>query len=565
MEMDSIHAPIRTVRLRLQAMKAGRWALSGSLAGLGAAAVLLGIARFVPVPNSLWWALGCMLLGAAAGAAAAYIRPVDAAEAAKAMDRADTSGERRDLMTTALEFSDRDSAAARWQRAQAEAYGREFAAARRDRLPFVWPARRFAGGAALLIALCALLLILPSPMDRELAQRQQEQAMIEAQRKKAETLAEQLKQAPIEPEAKAPLADSAAKLAKELGNSRRAEEALDKMENAMKELGRKADQSAQEQKALQDWGKKLAAQQSLKKAAEQSGDVPKSAEALKNAISKLSDQQKKDLANAMQNLAEQAPQSGKQTAALQDALKKAAEQLAASGQLSDKQIQDLAEKLAAAASESGALGEQSELAASAAAQIAKSGQQMAGELAAAGVSVSDTWGSGGSAEALAAAGEAAGSGGESSSGEGANGSSQSSGSGQGSGSQGSGSGSGQGSGQGSGSGSGSGQGSGSGSGSGSGAGQGGGAGWGSGGRELVTTPRDLQGSGNVQSDNGPSSGGGDKQKGGTSPTIDGVSRPYDEVYGEYSQRAKDSLGRSDLPQSVQGLVESYFTEIRPGS
>ncbi|OWA34457.1 hypothetical protein B9G55_19375 [Saccharibacillus sp. O16] len=564
MHMDDIHAQIRAVRLHLQWMKVGRYALRGLLAGLGGAAVLLAIARWVLVPGAWMWALACVLLGALAGAAAAYIRPVKTDEAAKAMDRADPSEERRDLMTTALEFSEQDSAAARWQRTQAEAYGREFAAARRVRLPFVWQARRFAGVGSALLVLCALLLLLPGPMDKELAQRQREQAMIEAQRKQAEKLAEQLKQAPIEPEAKAPLADSAAKLAKELGDSRRAEEALDKMEDAMKELGRKADESAQQQKALQDWSKKLAAQQ-LKQAAEQSGDVSKSAEALKNTLSKLSEQQKKELASAMQSLAQQAPETGKQAGALQQALQKAAQQLAESGQLSDEQIQQLAEKLAAAAAESGSLGDQSQLAAAAAAQIAKSGMSMANDLSAAGVSVSDSWGSGGSAEALASAGEAApgskGSGSEGSSGEGANGSpAAGQGAGQGAGSQGGGSGSGNGSGQGPGSGSGSGSGPG-----GSGSGQGAGAGWGSGGRELVTTPRDLKGSGNVQSDNGPSSGGGDKQAGGVSPTIDGVSRPYDEVYGEYSQRAKDSLGRSDLPQSVQGLVESYFTEIQPGS
>ncbi|MNP71620.1 hypothetical protein D3C76_1680320 [compost metagenome] len=80
----------------------------------------------------------------------------------------------------------------------------------------------------------------------------------------------------------------------------------------------------------------------------------------------------------------------------------------------------------------------------------------------------------------------------------------------------------------------------------------------------MTTPRELKGSGNVKSDGGPTTGGS-VQKGGKSPVFDGVSRPYEEVYSDYAAEAKESLQRSDLPQSLQSLVESYFTEIDPGS
>ncbi|MNO07196.1 hypothetical protein D3C81_2292930 [compost metagenome] len=54
------------------------------------------------------------------------------------------------------------------------------------------------------------------------------------------------------------------------------------------------------------------------------------------------------------------------------------------------------------------------------------------------------------------------------------------------------------------------------------------------------------------------------QKGGESPVFDGVSRPYEEVYSDYATEAKRSLERRDLPQSMQSLVENYFTEIDPG-
>jgi len=35
------------------------------------------------------------------------------------------------------------------------------------------------------------------------------------------------------------------------------------------------------------------------------------------------------------------------------------------------------------------------------------------------------------------------------------------------------------------------------------------------------------------------------------------------VYRDYAAAAKDALGRSPLPKSMQGLVERYFQEIQP--
>ncbi|WJH34623.1 hypothetical protein N6H14_33525 [Paenibacillus sp. CC-CFT747] len=79
----------------------------------------------------------------------------------------------------------------------------------------------------------------------------------------------------------------------------------------------------------------------------------------------------------------------------------------------------------------------------------------------------------------------------------------------------------------------------------------------------MTTPRSLEGSGNVQSDQGPVSGPGQVEKGGPAPVVDGVSRPYEEVYSEYAAEAKSSLDRHPLPQNMQNRVRDYFTEIQP--
>lgn len=80
----------------------------------------------------------------------------------------------------------------------------------------------------------------------------------------------------------------------------------------------------------------------------------------------------------------------------------------------------------------------------------------------------------------------------------------------------------------------------------------------------MTIPRDYKGSGNIQNDQGELEGsGGEIQKGGVSPTIPGTARPYEEVYRDYEAEARKSLGRSQLPDQMQGLVEEYFMQINP--
>lgn len=85
---------------------------------------------------------------------------------------------------------------------------------------------------------------------------------------------------------------------------------------------------------------------------------------------------------------------------------------------------------------------------------------------------------------------------------------------------------------------------------------------GAGGRTLVTTPRNMAGTGNIQQDGGPSTGG-QTQTGGQSPMLDGMTRPYEEVYNEYAAEAKQSLERSELPAGMQEKVKQYFEQIQP--
>ncbi|MGG4147052.1 phage tail tape measure protein, partial [Paenibacillus algorifonticola] len=200
-----------------------------------------------------------------------------------------------------------------------------------------------------------------------------------------------------------------------------------------------------------------------------------------------------------------------------------------------------------------------QLASAMASQLGQSGQPLAGQLAASGGTVPPSWAavaSGNGSPSGSSAGGASGSPSEPGSGA-APGSSGASGSGGDPSSSGAGAGAGAGSGTGAGAGAG--QGAGSGSGSGQGGLQGG---TGAGGRTLVTTPRTMAGEGNVQEDGGPSTGG-QEQTGGKSPMIDGMTRPYEEVYSEYATEAKKTLGRSQLPQAMQDKVKQYFDNIQP--
>lgn len=72
----------------------------------------------------------------------------------------------------------------------------------------------------------------------------------------------------------------------------------------------------------------------------------------------------------------------------------------------------------------------------------------------------------------------------------------------------------------------------------------------------------MAGSGNVMQDGGPASGG-QVESGGVSPMLDGATRPYEEVYSEYATEAKEALGRSQLPESMQEKVKAYFEQIQP--
>lgn len=568
MEEFEFHRQLKLVRRRLQRFReldGMRW---GFLSGLAAALLWLAAGRLWPLEGP--WIYGAASLGGFTAAGWLYGRfnRVPLAEAARTMDRAEPGEERQDLLATALAFAGEDSPVARLQRGQAEAYGAVYIGELKQRLPL--PRRRYwrlAAAAGLLAVL--LLAVLPNPMDETVRKNRQARDWVRAQQTEAERMLEQLKAERLDPQAKTALSDELAELRQALLQSRKPDQALNLIEEKMRKLDEMADKLDMSQRRRTDWleaWKSRADTGKLGKALEMKSpeEADKAVDELRQKAPSLTAEQRESLAGALRQLAESAPDEDADAQRLAEALRKAAEALesgVAAG--ADRALEELAEAMERDIRASETNADQAASASELAAALAEQGLDLAEDMAAAGLAVSGAWGQGGRAEQLAAgsapSGSPSGSGASpgSAPGENAPGGSVA---GEGNG-PGDGSGAGAGQGQGSGAGSGTG---GRGQGAGAGQGQGSGAGLGSGGRTLVTTPRSIQGGGRVETDGGPATGGS-VQKGGKSPVLDGVSRPYEEVYSDYAAEAKRSLERKDLPQRMQGLVERYFTEIDPGS
>lgn len=560
--MEKLQQQWNKVSWRIRQVRLLSGAGYGSLAALAMILLWLAAGRLWPIHHlGLYIALSSLLC-IIAGGLWGLLRPVPRLLAARTMDHRTDEDERQDAMVTALSFAGNDSYAARLQREQAAAYGDEYVQKLKHYLPVPRPPRR-----RLIVACCevmaaAALVLAPNPMDKLLELERQQQAWIESQLEKTDKSLEELEASELAPLVKAPLREELVKLRQELAHAKQPEEALRSLEESMKQLQEMAERQELRQQQRSEWldaWRSTPKLEGLGRALEQQDaeGISEELDKLKQQLPKLSGQEKEQLAEALSQLAEQLPQEGEESKRLAEALRKAAENVADNQSNAEIDLSELAAALEEEMKSSGASGLQAAAAADLASALAQQGLGLAGEMSAAGFPVSDTWSMGGSAEQWASA---AGSG-SSPEGEGSEGSGAMEGQsptfGQGGNGQGQGS---NGQGQ-DGQGNGSGQGSGSG---GTGQGQGDGAGFGSGSRSLVTTPREGSGLGNIEVDTGPASGG-QVQKGGQGPVFEGASRPYEEVYSDYEAEAKRALNRGELPQSLQGLVESYFTEIDPGN
>ncbi|GIP36682.1 hypothetical protein [Paenibacillus sp. J2TS4] len=563
----NLHDVIRPVRDRLWKQQIVRLALIGLLIGL-CAACLWGVAGWLaPMEGYRIGVLFWIAMGIAGGVSYALWRRTDVALAASAMDR-DGLEER---MATALAFEQQESPIAALQREDALRYGEEYVQLIRSRLPYRWDKKLLIANAVALSALAALLL-LPNPMDEVVEARGKEKAWIEERQNEVAEQVQEWHKADPSSEIVRGMEQTLKQLESGLQETDTAIEALEKMEQALKESQKLAQLERQKLGQVSDWIKQMENQEALQQLAQalqnqSQEELNEALEQMREEVKRMNDAEREQLAEQLQALAESAPaEDSAEAEQAREALKQLASQLQGSpgGQspgameLDEEQLAQLQQALAQLLQQQ--LQAQQGLAQlqQSAAQLAQPGLALAQQLAAQGIAPPSAWGANGMASALASG---SGQGAMPSSGAGQGGSS---GAGQGGGS-GAGQGGGSGAGQGSGSGAGQGSGSGAGQGGGSGAGQGGLAGGsGSGSRSLISTPRNPVGQGTPTLDDGPlSGGGGEIEKGGQAPVLDGASRPYEEVYSDYATEATQSLNRSQLPQSMQNLVRDYFTEIQP--
>ncbi|MFD1175227.1 phage tail tape measure protein [Paenibacillus puldeungensis] len=552
--METINRQLGAVRRRLQWFRMLDGLRYGLLTGLAVTLLWLSASWLWPMEYGRVAAAICLVLCTAGGWLWGRLRRVSIILAAQTMDRPITGEERLDLMTTALAYEKLETFPAQLQREQAEEYGAAYVRDIKNRLPL--PRRRKWWIPASLCFIAAIVLAtVPNPMDQRIAQAREERTWVNAQKEELDKRIIELDRLNLEKAAKDPLAKEMNDLRQALEKSREPGQALKNVEETMKRLKEMSDKLELQQRERAEWLKQWNTHKlpgGLAKALKNKDaeELGKQMESFRKQLSGMTEEQRKALAEKLKDIAESAPKNDEEAKKLADALKKAAAAVSEGKQQDMEQaLADLNETMLQNMKAADSTSGQVDTAAKLASALAKQGLGLAENMQASGLAVSDTWSMGGNAEQLAS-GSGAGAGEESSSAGPEGGSGQAPGEGAGL-SAGNGSGSGSGSG-------------GEGRGQGQGSGKGAGAGLGSGGRTLVTTPRDLKGGGNVKSDGGPTTGG-NVQKGGKSPVFDGVSRPYEEVYSDYAAEAKESLKRSDLPQSLQSLVENYFTEIDPDS
>lgn len=592
MRKEALIQLLKPVQLRLTMFAMSRLALTGLLAGTAAGILVLGASRIWPLLHARF--IFGILLGAGLlmGLAAGWRKRATPRDAARLMDRQATE----DAIITALDglTKSRDgestSPIVRFQREEAVAAAEQYVGALRKRLP--WPSwrswRRLVCSLAAAGLAAVVLLAIPNSLDERAQALAEAKIRLEALEREAAQLAEQAAAAGLSEEAErkllTPLEELRSKLKSAGGDSLAA---LAQLEAVMRELEQSAEEAGQAAKRLEAAANALGHEPNLRQLGQALQDrdaagLRQAIEDMRSRLHELSPAEREALAATLERLAVEQPQEegAAQLAAARQARAAgeggAADEAAPDSGSAGDGLAALEEALARELSQ----GELEKLARAMAEQLGQSGQQLAERLAAEGGSVPPAW-AGAAAGGDGATGKGGGSGAPSGSGEAPPGSSDGAGeagTGDGSGADdngGAGAGEGTGAGQSGGNGSGTGTGAGSGSGTGTGAGGAGsgngsggsgaggnGAGTGEGGRHLVTTPRSMAGSGNVQQDGGPSTGG-QTQTGGESPMLDGTTRPYEEVYSEYAAEAKQALGRSQLPSSMQNKVKQYFDEIQP--
>ncbi|WP_340673770.1 hypothetical protein [Brevibacillus agri] len=559
-ELKSLLEPVRR---QLQKQVLLHHVTQYGLWGAGGSALLLLVARFWPIPYYQWFVAALIPLALLVGGLVALRKKPTLLQSAQV---ADGNGLAQ-RVETAWEHRESTSSVAVMQREDALRHLRK-------NLPHIIESIRiwaglqkklYATGGLLLASL--LLAILPNPQDGILAQMALEKQAIAQVEKEIEAIKQEAKASEGLSEAqKKRLEEMLEQAKKAVATANDPAERLNALRAAEKQLEKLRAAEQSKAASLQSLQRSLGGQQSTKSLADAlaKGDREALTAALAQmakAMETLGEQERAELTRELEKAAEQLKKDAE--AASSQELEEAAKQLAQAAQeLAAGQDPQALAALEASMQQVLAEARQSQQAMLAAAQVAASLNQSQMTLASARAAAGNSGSAGGAAAGAAGAGQAVpaattpgGSPAASGTGTAAN-ANQAPPPANGS----------QGAGQGNGAGNGAGNGSGKGAGLGNGNSKGAGAGLGEGKHELVTVP-----SSRIGSDSGPTetvggplgAGPSQSQQSGNTQVTSGGTLPYEEVYGQYEQFARESMEKGSIPGDYQDIVKDYFSKIEP--
>ncbi|WP_309478910.1 hypothetical protein [Brevibacillus agri] len=559
-ELKSLLEPVRR---QLQKQVLLHHVTQYGLWGAGGSALLLLVARFWPIPYYQWFVAALIPLALLAGGLVALRKKPTLLQSAQV---ADGNGLAQ-RVETAWEHRESTSSVAVMQREDALRHLRK-------NLPHIIESIRiwaglqkklYATGGLLLASL--LLAILPNPQDGILAQMALEKQAIAQVEKEIEAIKQEAKASEGLSEAqKKRLEEMLEQAKKAVAKANDPAERLNALRAAEKQLEKLRAAEQSKAASLHSLQRSLGGQQSTKSLADAlaKGDREALTAALAQmakAMETLSEQERAELTRELEKAAEQLKKDAE--AASSQELEEAAKQLAQAAQeLAAGQDPQALAALEASMQQALAEARQSQQAMLAAAQAAASLNQSQMTLASAGAAAGNSGSAGGAAAGAAGAGQAVPAATTPGGSPVASGTSTAANANQApppaNGSQGAG--------QGNGAGNGAGNGSGKGAGLGNGNRKGAGAGLGEGKHELVTVP-----SSRIGSDSGPTetvggplgAGPSQSQQSGNTQVTSGGTLPYEEVYGQYEQFARESMEKGGIPGDYQDIVKDYFSKIEP--
>ena len=342
-EVDRLSSIVRPWRNRLALKGALEWATLGLAGGLGIAIILLAVARLVPWSAVLLWCVVAIVAGITCGVVYSFAtRPTLQATARQTdhlmglSDRLSTAWELRSSFSTFATLQRRDAVASAGELVPGESI-------------IIWPSLRHFIPVMVGLVLFGLLVVLPNPMDRVIQER-------ERLREQLAQVGEELRRTEKElskPEASLSAEDRAAaedvlkKLQEALRDARDIPSALAAVSEAEQEISQLQEPKIGQSRALQEVGATLASSPTTRAMGKalQLGDGPTlydSINALADQLASMSEAELQELAATFQRAANAATGQG----ALSGSLRKASRAIASGDpRTAGSDLSDLADRL----------------------------------------------------------------------------------------------------------------------------------------------------------------------------------------------------------------------------